>query len=81
MDETKIKTGTFKYVNVYGTNDKDSITMTIDGVKYAVPIDEGNSQYAIIKKLSDAGTILIAVVLLITSILLYSLVSVVRERN
>ena len=40
MNETKIKTGTFKYVNVYGTNDKDSITMTIDGVKYAVPIDE-----------------------------------------
>ena len=28
-----------------------------------------------------AGTILIAVVLLITSILLYSLVSVVREKN
>ena len=28
-----------------------------------------------------AGTVLIAVVLLITSILLYSLVSVVRERN
>ena len=45
---------------MYGTNDKDSITMTIDGVKYAVPIDEGNSQYAIIKRLSDAGTILIA---------------------
>ena len=60
MNESKIKTGTFKYVKVYGTNDKDSITMTIDGVKYAVPIDEGNSQYAIIKKLSDAGTILIA---------------------
>jgi len=28
-----------------------------------------------------AGTVLIAVVLLITSILLYSLVSVVREKN
>ena len=60
MDETKIKTGTFKYVNVYGTNDKDSITMTIDGVKYAVPIDEANTDYAIIKRLTEAGTITIA---------------------
>jgi len=60
MDETKIKTGTFKYVNVYGTNDKDSITMVIDGVNYAVPIDEANTDYAIIKRLAEAGTITIA---------------------
>ena len=60
MDETKIKTGTFKYVNVYGTNDKDSITMVVDGVNYAVPIDEANTDYAIIKRLAEAGTITIA---------------------
>ena len=60
MDETKIKTGTFKYVNVYGTNDKDSITMVIDGVNYAVPINEANTDYAIIKRLAEAGTITIA---------------------
>ena len=60
MNENKIKTGTFKYVNVVGTNDKDSITMTIGGVKYGVPIDENNTDYEIIKRLSDAGTITIA---------------------
>ena len=60
MNESKIKTGTFKYVNVYGTNDKDSITMVIDGVNYAVPIDEANTDYAIIKRLAEAGTITIA---------------------
>ena len=59
MNETKIRTGTFKYVNVVGTSDKDSITMVVDGVNYAVPIDEGNTEYAIIKRLSDAGTITI----------------------
>lgn len=59
MNETKIRTGTFKYVNVVGTSDKDSITMVVDGVNYAVPIDEANTEYAIIKRLSDAGTITI----------------------
>ena len=57
MNEAKIRTGTFKYVNVYGTNDKDSITMIVNGVKYAVPLDETNTDYAIIKRLSEAGTI------------------------
>ena len=60
MNEAKIKTGTFKYVNVVGTNDKDSITMIVNGVKYAVPLDETNTDYAIIKRLSEAGTITIA---------------------
>ena len=60
MNENKIKTGTFKYVNVVGTNDKVSITMTIGGVKYGVPIDENNTDYEIIKRLADAGTITIA---------------------
>ena len=60
MNETKIRTGTFKYVNVVGTSDKDSITMTVGGVAYAVPIDVNNTDYAIIKRLSDAGTITIA---------------------
>ena len=60
MNEAKIKTGTFKYVNVLGTSDKDSIAMTVNGVKYAVPLDEANTDYAIIKRLSDAETITIA---------------------
>ena len=60
MIEAKIRTGTFKYVNVIGTNDKDSITMIVDGVKYAVPLDEANTDYAIIKRVSEAGTITIA---------------------
>ena len=60
MNENKIKTGTFKYVNVYGTNDKDSITMIVNGGKYAVTLDEANTDYAIIKRLSEAGTITIA---------------------
>ena len=60
MIEAKIRTGTFKYVNVIGTNDKDSITMIVNGVKYAVPLDETNTDYAIIKRLSEAGTITIA---------------------
>ena len=60
MNEATIRTGTFKYVNVVGTNDKDSITMVVDGVNYAVPIDEFNVDYAAIKRLADAGTISIA---------------------
>ena len=60
MNEAKIKTGTFKYVNLLQTGEKDSITMVIDGVNYAVPIDEANADYAIIKRLAEAGTITIA---------------------
>jgi hypothetical protein len=60
MNETKIKTGTFQYVNLLQTGEEDSITMIVDGVKYAVPLDEANKDYAIIKRLSDAGTITIA---------------------
>ena len=60
MNEAKIKTGTFKYGNLLQTGDKDSITMVVDGVNYAVPIDEFNADYAIIKRLADAGTITIA---------------------
>ena len=59
MGEEKIKTGTFKYVNLLQTGDKDSLTMIVDGVTYAVPLDEFNTDYAIIKRLSDAGTITI----------------------
>ena len=60
MNETKIKTGTFKYVNLLQTGERDSITMVVDGVSYAIPIDEANTDYAIIKRLVEAGTITIA---------------------
>ncbi len=60
MNEAKIKTGTFQYTNLLQTGETDSITMTVDGVKYGVPLDESNTDYAIIKRLAEAGTITIA---------------------
>jgi len=60
MNETKIKTGTFKYIKHLHTNEICLIEMIVDDVKYAVPLDGKNIDYAIIKKLSDAGTISIA---------------------
>ena len=60
MNETKIRTGTFKYVNTLQTGEVCGIDMTVGDVKYAVPIDEGNTEYIIIKRLADAGTISIA---------------------
>ena len=60
MNEEKIKTGTFQYVNLLQTGERDSITMVVDGVSYAIPIDEANTDYAIIKRLAEAGTITIA---------------------
>ena len=60
MNEEKIKTGTFQYVNLLQTGERDSITMVVDGVSYAIPIDEANTDYAIIKRLTEAGTITIA---------------------
>ena len=60
MNETNIKTGTFKYVNDLLTSQVCGIDMTVDDVKYAVPVDEFNTDYEIIKRLADAGTITIA---------------------
>ena len=53
------------------------ISFTYLAVEYYAEIGRLNTNLTIIA----AGTVLIAVVLLITSILLYSLVSVVREKN
>lgn len=53
------------------------ISFTYLSAQYYAEIGRLNTNLAIVA----AGTILIAVVLLITSILLYSLVSVVREKN
>ena len=60
VTEKKIKTGSFKYVKLVQTGENVCIEMTVDGVKYAVPMKEGNHDYDIIKRLSDAGTISIA---------------------
>ena len=60
VTETKIKTGSFKYVKLVQTGENVCIEMTVDGVKYTVPMKEGNHEYDIIKRLSDAGTISIA---------------------
>jgi hypothetical protein len=35
--------------------------MIVDGVKYAVPLDEANPDYAILKRFSVAGPISLAV--------------------
>ena len=53
------------------------ISFTYLAVEYYAEIGRLNTNLTIIA----AGTVLIAVVLLITSVLLYSLVSVVREKN
>ena len=53
------------------------LSFTYVSVQYYVELGRLNTNLIIVA----AGTILIAVVLLITSILLYSLVSVVREKN
>ncbi len=64
MNEKKIKTGSFKYVKFvfpFGPEGENvCIEMTVDGVRYTVPMKEGNHDYDIIKRLSDAGTISIA---------------------
>ena len=60
MNEKKIKTGTFKYINQLHTGEVCLIEMTVDDVEYVVPLNEENTDYAIIKRLSDAGTISIA---------------------
>jgi len=57
MNEKKIETGTFKYINHLHTGEVCLIEMTVDDVAYVVPLDEANTEYAIIKRLSDVGTI------------------------
>ena len=53
------------------------LSFTYAATQYYAEIGRLNTNLTIVA----AGTVLIAVVLLITSILLYSLVSVVRENN
>ena len=53
------------------------LSFTYAATQYYAEIGRLNTNLTIV----SAGTILIAVVLLITSILLYTLVSVVRENN
>ena len=60
MNETKIRTGTFKYINRLQTGQPCLIDMIVGGVRYSVPIKPTNNDYVIIKRLSDAGIINIA---------------------
>ena len=60
MNENKIKTGTFKYINLLQTGEPCLVEMTVDSVKYSVPLKMDNEEYSIIKRLADAGTITIA---------------------
>ena len=60
MNENKINSGTFKYINLLQTGEPCLVEMTVDGVKYSVPLKTDNADYAVIKRLADAGTITIA---------------------
>ena len=60
MNENKIKTGTFKYVNLLQTGEPCLVEMTVDGVKYSVPLKTDNADYAVIQRLADAKIITIA---------------------
>ena len=42
MNENKIKTGTFKYINLLQTGEPCLVEMTVDGVKYSVPLKTYN---------------------------------------
>ena len=49
-----------QYVNNSATNEKESITATIDNQLMTVPINLDNRHYAEIKRQVDAGTLTIA---------------------
>jgi len=61
LNETKIKNASLlKYINVIGTSEPTAIRVVFDGVRYGVPLDPNNTDYALIKQLLDAGEITIA---------------------
>lgn len=49
-----------KWVLVLGTDEKDSITCTIDGTTVQVPLVKGNRHYDEIMRQVDAGELTIA---------------------
>ena len=57
LNEKKIKDASLKYVNTLGTSEPCIIEVISDDVKYGVPIDLNNSDYAGILKLLDAEEI------------------------
>ena len=58
LNEDKIKNASLiKYVNLLGTSDPCIVQVVFDGVKYGVPMDDDNNDYALIKQLLDAGEI------------------------
>ena len=48
-----------KYNKVFGTDINDTITATIDGENWSIPIDPTNRFYAEIKRQVDAGELTI----------------------
>jgi len=60
LNEIKIKDASLlKYINVIGTSEPCIVQVVFDGVKYGVPMDTGNADYAVILKLLDAEEITI----------------------
>ena len=58
LNEKKIKNATLlKYINTIGTSDPCIVQVVFDGVKYGVPMDDNNNDYALIKQLLDDGEI------------------------
>ena len=58
LNETKIKNASLlKYINTIGTSDPCIVQVVFDGVKYGVPMDDNNNDYALIKQLLDDGEI------------------------
>ena len=58
LNEKKIKDASLlKYINTIGTSEPCIVQVVSDGVKYGVPMDTGNTDYAAILKLLDAEEI------------------------
>jgi len=58
LNETKIKNASLlKYINVIGTSEPCIVQVVFDDIKYGVPMDTGNTDYAAILKLLDAEEI------------------------
>ena len=60
LNKNKIKNASLiKYINTIGTSEPCIIRVVFDGMKYGVPLDPDNTDYALIKELLDAEEITI----------------------
>jgi hypothetical protein len=60
LNENKIKDASLiRYINTLGTSEPCIVQVVFDDVKYGVPMDTDNADYAVILKLLDAEEITI----------------------